>query len=127
MAFLFKSKKNQEKGPAQTREGPNGVAGSQSSLQGANGRPSREEKAANTTPGSSVNNSMNSLGGGTSTPSPDQNVGRRGPSVDQVSDLPVSVSTTTNQSMHWRCRHRTLRCVIYSIGAIIDMHHSYET
>lgn len=102
MAFLFKSKKNLEKGPAQTKEGPNGVTGSQSSLQGANGRPSREEKGANTTPGSSVNNSMNSLGGGTSTPSPDQNVGRRGPSVDQVSDLPVSANTAINQSMRWR-------------------------
>lgn len=99
MAFLFKSKKNLEKGPPQTKENPNGVAGSQSSLQGVNGRPSREEKGANTTPGSSVNNSMNSLGGGTSTPSPDQNVGRRGPSVDQVSDLPVSVKTIINHSM----------------------------
>jgi hypothetical protein len=127
MAFLFKSKKNLEKGPAQTKEGPNGVAGSQSSLQGANGRPSREEKGANATPGSSVNNSMNSLGGGTSTPSPDQNVGRRGPSVDQASDLPVSVNTTTNQSLRCTWRHRALRCAIYSFGAIVDMIHSYET
>src|SRR5438045_3665982 len=91
MAFLFKSKKNLEKGPPQTKDGSNGVVGSQTALQNSNGRPSRDEKGANT-PGSSVNNSLNSLGGGTTTPSPDQNNGRRGPSVDQVSDLPVSIS-----------------------------------
>jgi hypothetical protein len=94
MAFLFKSKKNLEKAQAQTKDGPNGVVGSQVSIQSANGRPpTRDEKSGggqNHTPGSSVNNSMNSLGGGT-TPSPDQN-GRRGPSSEQqASDLPVSL------------------------------------
>jgi len=89
MAFLFKSKKNLEK--AQTKDGPNG---SQTLIQSGNGRPpTRDEKSGggqNHTPGSSVNNSMNSLGGGT-TPSPEQN-GRRGPSSEQqVSDLPVSL------------------------------------
>jgi hypothetical protein len=93
MAFLFKSKKNLEKAQAQTKDGLNGVVGSQTSIQSANGRPpTRDEKSSgvqNHTPASSVNNSMNSLGG---TPSPDQN-GRRGPSSEQqVSDLPVSLN-----------------------------------
>ena len=91
MAFLFKSKKNAEKAQAM-KDGPTGVAGSQSSLQSSNGR--INEKGAvqqSSTPSSSVNNSMNSLqGGGTSTPSPEQVNGRRGPSSEQQSDLPVS-------------------------------------
>ena len=41
------------------------------------------------TPGSSVNNSLNSLPGG-ATPSPDQLGGRRGPSSDLAQDSPVS-------------------------------------
>jgi hypothetical protein len=91
MAFLFKSKKNADK--TQTaRDVPNGVAGSQASLLSEKGR--INEKGAvqqSTTPSSSVNNSMNSLqGGGTATPSPEQVNGRRRPSTDQVSDLPVS-------------------------------------
>jgi hypothetical protein len=90
MAFLFKSKKNADKAQA-TKEG--GVAGSVSSLQSSNGRIAQNEKGAaqQTTPGSSVNNSMNSLqGGGTSTPSPEQLNGRRGPSSEQVQDPNVS-------------------------------------
>jgi hypothetical protein len=91
MAFLFKSKKNADKAQAM-KDGPTGVAGSQSSLQSSNGR--MNEKGAvqqSSTPSSSVNNSMNSLqGGGTSTPSPEQVNGRRGPSSEQQSDLPVS-------------------------------------
>jgi hypothetical protein len=91
MAFLFKSKKNADKAQA-TKDAPNGVAGSQSSLQSSNGRPN--EKGAvqqSSTPGSSVNNSMNSLqGGGTGTPSPEQVNGRRGPITEPTSDLPVS-------------------------------------
>lgn len=84
MAFLFKSKKNAEKAQA-AKDGPGGVAGSQS-VQIPNGR--INEKPS--TPGSSVNNSMNSLQGGNATPSPEQVNGRRGPSTEQVSDLPVS-------------------------------------
>ena len=90
MAFLFKSKKNADKAQA-TKEGV--VAGSGSSLQGANGRMNQNEKGAvqQTTPGSSVNNSLNSLqGGGTPTPSPEQLNGRRGPSSDLVQDPNVS-------------------------------------
>jgi hypothetical protein len=93
MAFLFKSKKNLEKAQAQTKDG---VSGSQTSIQGSNGRPpTRDEKSGNPnhTPGSSVNNSMNSLGGGT-TPSPEQN-GRMEPRSEKVSDLPVSSHKTT--------------------------------
>jgi hypothetical protein len=94
MAFLFKSKKNADKIQSQTKgDAPNGVAGSQVSLQGANARPSKDEKGGNpqtSTPLSSVNNSMNSLGGG-NTPSPEQNGRGRAPSTDQgMSDLPVS-------------------------------------
>ena len=91
MAFFFKSKKNADK--TQTaRDAPNGAAGSQASLLSEKAR--INEKGAvqqSTTPSSSVNNSMNSLqGGGTATPSPEQVNGRRGPSTDQASDLPVS-------------------------------------
>ncbi len=89
MAFLFKSKKNADKAQA-AKDGSTGVAGSQSSFQSSNGR--MNEKGAvqqSSTPSSSVNNSMNSLQGGTATPSPEQ-VNRRGPSSEQTSDLPVS-------------------------------------
>jgi hypothetical protein len=90
MAFLFKSKKNADKAQA-TEKG--GVAGSVSSLQSSNGRMTQNEKGAvqQTTPASSVNNSLNSLqGGGTSTPSPEQLNGRRGPSSDLAQDPNVS-------------------------------------
>ena len=113
MAFLFKSKKNAEK--AQASKDGNGVAGSVSSLQGPNGRITQNEKGAilNSTPGSSVNNSMNSLqGGNTATPSPEQLNGRRGPSSEQAQDLAVSLAhngvvgaieiTSTNFSMQLR-------------------------
>jgi hypothetical protein len=94
MAFLFKSKKNADKAQAAKDGGPNGVAGSQSqsSLQSANGR--MNEKGVvqqSSTPGSSVNNSMNSLqGGSTATPNPEHANGRRGPAAEQAQDLPVS-------------------------------------
>jgi hypothetical protein len=94
MAFLFKSKKNAERALEKQNSGP----GSQASLQNSNGRNVVKEKDAapvvqNITPASSVNNSLNSLGGGggTVTPSPEQANGRRGPSSEQqLSDLPVS-------------------------------------
>ncbi|TAQ88580.1 hypothetical protein B7494_g3099 [Chlorociboria aeruginascens] len=90
MAFLFKSKKNVDKNQT-TKEG-NGVPGSQSSLQ-SNGRVGIVEKQS--TPSSSVNNSMNSLQGGT--PSPEQAVSRRGTSSEQQ-DLPVSI--INNETQH---------------------------
>lgn len=96
MAFLFKSKKNADKAQAAKDGGPNGVAGSQSSLQSANGR--MNEKGAvqqSSTPGSSVNNSLNSLqGGSTATPSPEHANGRRGAVADQGQELPVSTSVS---------------------------------
>jgi hypothetical protein len=85
MAFLFKSKKNADKAQA-AKDGPGVVAGAQP-VQSSNGRINEK----NTTPASSVNNSMNSLQGGNATPSPEQVNGRRGPSTEQVSDLPVSL------------------------------------
>ena len=88
MAFLFKSKKNADKAQGATKDGSNGVAGSQSSFQRMNEKGAVQQSS---TPTSSVNNSMNSLQGGTATPSPDQLNGRRGPSTEQTSDLPVSV------------------------------------
>jgi hypothetical protein len=89
MAFLFKSKKNADKTQA-AKEG--GIAGSVSSLQSSNGRIAQNEKGAvqQTTPGSSVNNSLNSLQGLTATPSPEQINGRRGPSSEQAPDTNVS-------------------------------------
>ena len=88
MAF-FKSKKNPEKGQAQAKGD-----GSQASVQSAGGRPTKDEKTEKSTPGSSVNNSLNSLGGN-QTPSPEQVNGRRGPSSEQPSDLPVSFKSRT--------------------------------
>ena len=97
MAFLFKSKKNADKAQG-TKDAPNGVAGSQSSLQSSNGRINEKQ----TTPGSSVNNSMNSLqGGGAQTPSPEQLNGRRGPSVEQqAQDLSVSTKLCKIELRH---------------------------
>lgn len=88
MAFLFKSKKNADKAQA----AKDGGIGSVSSLQSSNGRILQSEKGPvqQTTPGSSVNNSMNSLQGGTATPSPEQMGGRRGPSSEQMQDPNVS-------------------------------------
>jgi hypothetical protein len=95
MAFLFKSKKNLEKAPSQIKgDGPSGVVSSQASLQSANGRSGRDEKIEKSTPGSSLNNSLNSLGGN-QTPSPEQINGRRGPNSEQSSDLPVSLNRHT--------------------------------
>lgn len=104
MAFsLFKSRKNADK--AQSAKDANAnVAGSQisvnSSNNGAGGRGNINEKGAvqASTPGSSVNNSMNSLQGGAgATPSPEQaaNGRRGGPNTDPpASDLPVSFLLT---------------------------------
>lgn len=88
MAFLFKNKKNADKLQG-VKEGPGSIGGSQGSQSSSNGRTSTEKGLVQQSPGSSVNNSLNSLPG---TGSPDQMNGRgRGPS-DQ-SDLPVSCSS----------------------------------
>ena len=101
MAFLFKSKKNADRAAAAKE---NGVVGSQGSLQSSGANPPRglKEKSdmatggpvQERTPGNSVNNSLNSVGG-TATPSPEQQQnGRRAPSSEQQpqSDLPVSLA-----------------------------------
>jgi hypothetical protein len=93
MAFLFKSKKNQDRS-LQSRDGPN------SGAQSASGRMARDEKhGTRGTP----NGSLNSFDG---TPSPDVekfNTTRRAPEQayqapsqqpqQQMSDLPVSFAT----------------------------------
>lgn len=106
MAFLFKSKKSQEKAAAATAAtraeqahavAANVVSGSQTPIPGANGRGSKEHKDGGTlspvpTPTSSVNNSINSFHGNVPTsPDPPHAAGRRGPSVEPASDLPVSL------------------------------------
>jgi hypothetical protein len=85
MAFLFKSKKNADKTHS-SKDGISGIPGSQG---GANGRMMQNENGVGqTTPGSSINNSLNSLPGG-ATPSPEQIGGRRGHSSDLAQDSPV--------------------------------------
>ncbi|KAH8590221.1 hypothetical protein B0O99DRAFT_691663 [Bisporella sp. PMI_857] len=115
MAFLFKSKKNADKAQA----AKDGGIGSSSSLQSSNGRIAQNEKGAiqQTTPASSVNNSLNSLqGGGTGTPSPEQLNGRRGPSVEQTQDPNMrngaaqSMTTNPNASLYpWSQRRLTFK------------------
>lgn len=92
MAFLFKSKKNQDRALA-SREGNNGSQGSNGSIQSAGARVPRDEKNTSghrATPTGSVN----SIDNDGSVGSPDQALGhgRRGGSLDQTqqSDLPVS-------------------------------------
>lgn len=98
MAFLFKSKKHQEKvalaAKIEGRDGQSGAPVTQAAVQ--SGRPRDDEKGAmdpRTTPSSSVNNSLSSLPGVTekaSVPSPEQQNVRRIKTGDMSSDLPVS-------------------------------------
>ncbi|KAL0937587.1 kelch domain-containing protein [Colletotrichum truncatum] len=94
MAFLFKSKKNQDR--ALSSRDANSGGGSQSSIQSASARIAREEK--NATQRSTPTGSVNSIDhdGSAGAASPDQGYGRqRGLSVDQgpsqssSSDLPL--------------------------------------
>jgi len=85
MAFLFKSKKNQDRGLS-SREGP--PPGAQSGLQGAPARIVREEKSSvqqRSTPTASLNSVDND--GSTGSPDP-SNYGRRQPSSEQGSGQP---------------------------------------
>lgn len=89
MAFLFKSKKSQDRALASR----DGNAGSQGSIQSASSRMvAREEKNSppqRATPTGSMNSGDHEIGPS----SPDQTHSRRGGSVDnpsQPSDLPVS-------------------------------------
>ncbi|KAK1963954.1 kelch domain-containing protein [Colletotrichum sublineola] len=89
MAFLFKSKKNQDRALA-TRDGNSG-AGSQGSIQSQRERIAREEK--NGTQRSTPTGSLHSIDrdGSAGAGSPDQGYGRqRGLSVDQATSQPPS-------------------------------------
>lgn len=86
MAFLFKSKKHQERALA----GRNESAGSQGSIQSTGARMTEKTAAQHR---ATPTGSLNSLDNEGSSGSPDQAHGRRGGSVDQASqpsDLPVS-------------------------------------
>ncbi|KAI8153893.1 hypothetical protein K4K49_002320 [Colletotrichum sp. SAR 10_70] len=90
MAFLFKSKKNQDRALA-SRDVNSGGGGSQSSIQSASARIAREEK--NATQRSTPTGSVGSIDhdGSAGAGSPDVGYGRqRGPSVDQTSSQPPS-------------------------------------
>ncbi|XDG07746.1 hypothetical protein ABKA04_007361 [Annulohypoxylon sp. FPYF3050] len=86
MAFLFKSKKNQERN-VNSRDGP---PGSSPQVQGAAGRIAREEKGSRSTP----TGSLNSFDEGTPSPDAEKYAVRRGQEPpqaqqpQQVSDLP---------------------------------------
>ncbi|GKT42458.1 tip elongation aberrant protein Tea4 [Colletotrichum spaethianum] len=89
MAFLFKSKKNQDRALA-SRDGNSG-GGSQGSIQSQRERIAREEKSG--TQRSTPTGSLNSIDrdGSAGAGSPDQGYGRqRGPSVDQTPSQPPS-------------------------------------
>ena len=96
MAFLFKSKKSQDRALASR----DGNSGSQGSIQSASARVARDEKGmghSRSTPTGSLNSIENdgSLGSPDQGPGPALGHGRRGGSVDQTqqqSDLPVSPS-----------------------------------
>ncbi|KAF6835912.1 kelch domain-containing protein [Colletotrichum plurivorum] len=90
MAFLFKSKKSQDRALA-NRDGNSGGGGSQGSIQSASARIAREEK--NSTQRSTPTGSLHSIDhdGSAGAGSPDQGYGRqRGLSVDQPSSQPSS-------------------------------------
>lgn len=96
MAFLFKSKKNQNAAQARFESEKGAIPGSQPSTQTNSTKTSREEKSG--TPASSVNNSLNSLGNGTSTPSPEHVNGRRGTVTEkeQIQDMAIRTGPNAN-------------------------------
>lgn len=86
MAFLFKSKKHQERALG----GRDGHSGSQSSIQSNSARNADKNALQHR---ATPTGSLNSLENESTTGSPDQPPSRRGGSVDQASqssDLPVS-------------------------------------
>lgn len=106
MAFnLFKSKKNQNAAQAKLEPEKAGSTGYQSSTQTSSAKNSREEKS--TTPASSVNNSLNSLGNGSSIASPEQINGRRGTVSEKepMQDLPVSLENLERKAVLYRRHH----------------------
>ena len=80
MAFLFGKKKPSGHGGAQGPrdvQPPGGLASSIPTTNGVREREKTSGSTQNTTPGSSINNSINSLGGA-ATPSPEHGIGARG-------------------------------------------------
>jgi hypothetical protein len=90
MAFLFKSKKHQDR----TVTSRDGSSGSQGSIQNAPGRVVARDDKNTALQRATPTGSLHSIDNDTNTSSPDQGPGhgRRGGSVDtpQSSDLPVS-------------------------------------
>lgn len=92
MAFLFKSKKHQDR----TVTSRDGSSGSQGSIQNAPGRVGSRDEKNTALQRATPTGSLHSIDNDTNTSSPDQaqgpGHGRRGGSVDtpQTSDLPVS-------------------------------------
>ncbi|GJN67462.1 negative regulator of mitotic exit [Purpureocillium lilacinum] len=108
MAFLFKSKKSQDRALSSR----DGNSGSQGSIQSAGSRMARDEKGA-LVQRSTPTGSLNSLDNDGSVGSPDRGHGRRGGSVDntQPSDLPLRNGpqpTNPNASLYpWSQRRLT--------------------
>ncbi|KAJ6443987.1 kelch-domain-containing protein [Purpureocillium lavendulum] len=108
MAFLFKSKKSQDRALSSR----DGNSGSQGSIQSASSRMARDEKNA-LAQRSTPTGSLNSLDNDGSVGSPDRGHGRRGGSVDntQASDLPLRNGpqpTNPNASLYpWSQRRLT--------------------
>ncbi|UNI24199.1 Negative regulator of mitotic exit [Purpureocillium takamizusanense] len=108
MAFLFKSKKSQDRALSSR----DGNSGSQGSIQSASSRMARDEKGA-LAQRSTPTGSLTSLDNDGSVGSPDRGHGRRGGSVDntQPSDLPLRNGpqpTNPNASLYpWSQRRLT--------------------
>jgi hypothetical protein len=115
MAFLFKSKKNQ--GPqgnpqAQAQRDLQNTVAPQPTIPSANGKAAREEKTGQpqlSTPSSSVNNSVQSLGGSVNTPSPEQQNMRRAQGVDSSQDLTVRTHMRHRESLRLAREQMCLR------------------
>ncbi|KAF3350234.1 hypothetical protein VD0002_g6087 [Verticillium dahliae] len=104
MAFLFKSKKNQDRALASR----DGTSGSQGSIQSASARVAKDEKAA--AQRSTPTGSMNSFGEEGSVGSPDQALGRqRGPSVDQAPSAPSDLPFRNSPQMQSQPQQQPLQ------------------
>ena len=103
MAFLFKSKKNQNNTLPQANRDVHTSEGSKPAAPTVNGIKEKDKAGApvQTTPSSSVNNSLNSLGGA-GTPSPDHGSGMRD-KTEQDSQVSSCKSTFRGAISHsWR-------------------------
>ncbi|EEY15640.1 kelch repeat-containing protein [Verticillium alfalfae VaMs.102] len=104
MAFLFKSKKNQDRALASR----DGTSGSQGSIQSASARVAKDEKAV--AQRSTPTGSMNSFGEEGSVGSPEQAHGRqRGPSVDQAPSAPSDLPFRNSPQMQSQPQQQPLQ------------------